>query len=166
MEESMAAAAASSAPSADSDPVSGEAVVPVSDNTTADNIPTTENTTTVATSTTSVVMTTAATSTPPPTQAQSATNYEKTINWLYILSEQFSVTKALTRTLRPNTDKFNIPFSEVTRQKLRRLFEAGEAERSKWITELMALQTRMMLRLNPGEDNIGDVLQELETLVI
>ncbi|KAK6496945.1 hypothetical protein TWF481_001926 [Arthrobotrys musiformis] len=156
---STAAAAAAVSPS-NNTATSG---TPSDTTTTAGNTPATESSPIVAQETLTV---TEKPSEPTGIQLKNASNYQKTINWLCILSEQYCTAKMFARVLQIHADKANIPLNDATRQKIHKLFETREAGRSQWMTEVMAMQTRMTLTLAPDEDNIGDVLQKLEKVSI
>ncbi|KAF3181928.1 hypothetical protein TWF788_006389 [Orbilia oligospora] len=123
--------------------------------------------TTTTTTTTTKNTTTTKTSAPVKQfLALTLTRLEKNMNWICVLSEQYFVIKAFARVLQIHADKLDLPLSVVTREKLHRLFKSGTVEGSKWMNEVMALQTRLTLTRSSTEGNVGEVLQELEALSI
>ncbi|KAK6519960.1 hypothetical protein TWF506_000254 [Arthrobotrys conoides] len=80
-----------------------------------------ENITTHSDDTTETAVEATKTSTPiPKAPILALTHYEKIMNWLCALSDQFCVVKMFARILHIHVDKLDLPLSPITREELRK----------------------------------------------
>ncbi|KAF3914105.1 hypothetical protein AA313_de0205703 [Arthrobotrys entomopaga] len=103
---------------------------------------------------------------PDPTIEELASNYEKTINWLCDVGDQFFTAKLYARGLQLTGENLNMTLGDPTRHRLEKIFSPGEDGKSKWIDQVYKANSILTMRLAHQADTVLDVISQLDNLSV